>query len=128
MVREGEDTASLPVSQNKSKTIPSVCPQGNPDQRKVFRGVGCVGGYVHVHFTVFCSMYPALSVRALKLIPLCSAGDRDGSAKGAAAALSRTSLSSSHGQEEGVSNKCYEIAGTEMRFTKQPSAGKIFEL
>lgn len=103
MVREGEDTASLPVSQDKSKTIPSVCPQGNPDQRKVFRGVGCVGGYVHVHFTVFCSMYPALSVRALKLIPLCSA-------KGAAAALSRTSLSSSHGQEEGVSNKCYEIA------------------
>lgn len=58
-----------------------------------------------MHFTVFCGAYPALSVRGLKLIPQCSAGDRDGSTKGGTAALSRTGLSSSHGQEEGVSKK-----------------------
>lgn len=105
MVQGGEDTAPLPVSQDKSKIIPSVCPQGNFDQRKVFSGVRCVDGCVYVHFTVFCCMYPALSVRGLKLIPRCCAGDRDGSTKGVTAALSRTSLSSSHGQEEGVSRK-----------------------
>lgn len=99
-MREGEGSAPLPISQNKRETIRSVCPQGNLDQRKVFTGVGCVGGCVFVQLTAFCSMYPALSVRELKLIPLCSTkGVR------ATAALSRTSLSSSHGREEGVSKQ-----------------------
>lgn len=52
-------------------------------------------------------MYPALPVRAVRLIPLCTSGDRDGSAKGvrATAALTRASSSSPGGQGEGVSKQ-----------------------
>lgn len=104
MVREGEGTAPLPVSQDKSRTIPCASPQGSLDQRNVFSGVGGAGGCVYGHFTVFCGTYPALSVRVLKLIPLRSVGDRDGSTKGVTAYPPLT------GRRKEFQSKCYEIA------------------